>query len=242
MELIRELLGAPKLNYLGYSYGSWLGAKYASVFPGSAGKIVLDSSVNWQGQLQAAFEAFPVIDQRQFDQVYVPWLTRTQPDVFGSTPAAVRQKWEQVRDYYKSQGVSGDNYDDVWVGMGSKFAWLQATQVFQTGVEALGGATPAPSELQHQLDAQARTTFGKSAAAVTVRDVKAAIPDYQPVEDVRYAVACGDQPTRSAAWYKALSDRQGPQYPLFGWQYGLSETCGFWSDAPRQTLPDLPAL
>jgi pimeloyl-ACP methyl ester carboxylesterase len=242
MELIRQLLGAPKLNYLGYSYGSWLGAKYTSLFPGSAGKIVLDSSVNWQGRLQADFEDFPVIDQRQFDQVYVPWLTRTQPDVFGTTPDAVHQKWEQVRAYYTSQGVSGDRYNDLWVGMGSKFAWLQATQIFQAGVKALGGAAPAPSELQRQLDVQAQATFGKPADAVTAQDVKAVIPpDYVPVEDVRYAVACGDQPTRSAAWYKGLSDRQGPKYPLFGWQYGITETCGFWSDAPRQTLPNLPA-
>jgi hypothetical protein len=54
-------------------------------------------------------------------------------------------------------------------------------------------------------------------------------------------VACGDQPTRTAAWYKRLSDRQGPRYPLFGWAYGLGETCGFWSDPPRHELPDVPA-
>ena len=39
---------------------------------------------------------------------------------------------------------------------------------------------------------------------------------------------------------QALSDRQGPKYPLFGWAYGISETCGFWSDPPRQPLPTLP--
>jgi hypothetical protein len=60
------------------------------------------------------------------------------------------------------------------------------------------------------------------------------------VNGTRFAVACGDQPTRSAAWYKSLSDRQGPRYPLFGWAYGLGEPCAFWSDAPRQTLPTLP--
>jgi hypothetical protein len=56
----------------------------------------------------------------------------------------------------------------------------------------------------------------------------------------RYAVTCGDQPTRSAAWYERLSDRQGPRYPLFGWAYGLGETCGYWSDKPRQELPEVP--
>jgi hypothetical protein len=65
--------------------------------------------------------------------------------------------------------------------------------------------------------------------------------DYTSITGTRFAVACGDQPTRSAAWYKRLSDQQGPEYPLFGWHYGLSEVCGFWSDAPRQELPNLPA-
>jgi len=238
MELIRQLLGQAKLNYLGYSYGTWLGAKYASLFPGSAGKIVLDSSVNWQGRLMADFEDFPVIDQRQFDQVYVPWLTRAAPDVFGATPAEVQQKWAQVRDYYQSQGIAPDRYNGVFVGMGSKFAWLNATAIFEAGVKALGGNATAPADVQSQLDSR----FGKPVAALTAADVKAAVtPDYAAVEDVRYAVACGDQPTRSVAWYKALSDRQGPTNPLFGWAYGLGEVCGPWSDAPRQTLPDLPA-
>src|SRR5689334_6549293 len=137
MDLVRLLLGEDELNYLGYSYGTWLGAKYASLFPGSAGKIVLDSSVNWQGRLQADFEDFPVIDQRQFDQVYVPWLTRTAPDVFGKTPAEVQQKWEQVRDYYKSKGISPDRFDGIFVGMGSKSGWLSATGVFEAGVKGL---------------------------------------------------------------------------------------------------------
>ncbi|MEV6604099.1 alpha/beta fold hydrolase [Kutzneria sp. NPDC051319] len=237
MDLIRQLLGQAKLNYLGYSYGTWLGAKYASLFPASAGKIVLDSSVNWQGRLLADFEDFPVIDQRQFDDVYVPWLTRNAPDVFGSTTDVVHQKWQQVRDYYKAHGVSPDNFNGAFVGMGSKLAWLLATAVFENGVKALGGAATAPAALQSQLD----TAFGKPMAAVTTADVGAALqPDYTQISDVRIGVACGDQPTRSAAWYKALSDRQGPKYPLFGWAYGISESCGFWSDAPRQTLPTLP--
>ncbi|MFC0624864.1 alpha/beta hydrolase [Kribbella deserti] len=66
-------------------------------------------------------------------------------------------------------------------------------------------------------------------------------PDYAPAPLTRFAVACNDQPTKSVQWYKALSDRQGPKYPYFGWQYGLSEVCGPWTDEPLQELPNLPA-
>ncbi|MGJ0204036.1 alpha/beta hydrolase [Leucobacter sp. gxy201] len=46
MELLRALQGAEKLDYLGYSYGTMLGATYASIFPERVGRMVLDSAEN----------------------------------------------------------------------------------------------------------------------------------------------------------------------------------------------------
>lgn len=46
MDLLRDLLGQPKLNYLGFSYGTDLGAKYLASFPENAGRFVLDGAVN----------------------------------------------------------------------------------------------------------------------------------------------------------------------------------------------------
>ena len=48
MELLRALSGAPRLDYLGYSYGTMLGATYATLFPDKAGRMVLDSAENAQ--------------------------------------------------------------------------------------------------------------------------------------------------------------------------------------------------
>ncbi|MEV7039642.1 alpha/beta fold hydrolase [Amycolatopsis sp. NPDC051061] len=242
MDLVRTLLGDEKLNYLGYSYGTWLGAKYASLFPEHTGKAVLDSSVNFEGRLQADFEAFPVIDQRQFDDVYVPWLARNFAAQLGGTPAEVKAKWERVRAYYGSHDVSPDTFDSIFVGNGSEIQWLLGALVFLQGAAALDGtsATP-PAKLADSMDAVSRKAFGVPAAALTPERVAAAAPDYTQRPGTRFAVACGDQATRSAAWYQALSDRQGPRYPLFGWAYGLGETCGFWSDQPQHGLPDVPA-
>ncbi|MFY1671007.1 alpha/beta hydrolase [Plantactinospora sp. WMMB334] len=245
MELIRQLLGDSTLNYLGYSYGTWLGAKYASLFPDSAGKMILDSSVNWQGRLQAAFEAFPMIGQRQRDDVYLPWTVRQFPEIVGTTPAEAARTWEQAREYVQTLGISGDTYDSLFVGMGNELRWLLATLVFTLAAQEMRGETPEtgmPDTLRTELAALARSEYGVPLAELTVRRIAAEVPeDYTLFPGTRVAVACGDQPTRSAAWYRRLSDRQGPRYPLFGWAYGLSEPCGFWSDAPRQTLPNLPA-
>jgi len=243
MDLIRRLLGESKLNYLGYSYGTWLGAKYASMFPASTGKVILDSSVNWQGRLQADFEDFPVIDQRQFDDVFLPWMSRQLPDVVGATPAEAKATWEKAREFFIAQKISPDTFDRAFVGMGSKLGWLLGALVFTIGAKGANGDTgePAPA-LRDELDARSMAEFGVPAAQLTAQKIAAVLSDdYLQVSGTRYAVACGDQPTKSAAWYRALSDRQGPRYPLYGWAYGLSETCGFWSDAPKQQLPDLPS-
>ena len=42
MDLIRAVLASDKLNYVGYSYGTWLGTVYAQLFPQNVGAMVLD--------------------------------------------------------------------------------------------------------------------------------------------------------------------------------------------------------
>ncbi len=46
LDLLRHLLGAEKLNYVGVSYGTYVGAVYAELFPDRAGRLVLDSAVD----------------------------------------------------------------------------------------------------------------------------------------------------------------------------------------------------
>ncbi len=46
MELLRQALGEPKLTYLGHSYGSLLGAVYATLYPDRVRAFVLDGAVD----------------------------------------------------------------------------------------------------------------------------------------------------------------------------------------------------
>ncbi|MGO3885726.1 MAG: alpha/beta hydrolase [Mycetocola sp.] len=46
MDVLRAVLGDSHLNYLGFSYGTFLGATYAGLFPERVGRLVLDGAVN----------------------------------------------------------------------------------------------------------------------------------------------------------------------------------------------------
>jgi pimeloyl-ACP methyl ester carboxylesterase len=77
MELLRTVLGEPRLNYIGYSYGSLLGAWYARLFPARVGRLLLDSNPDiadlhaWQGTPATA-------RQRILDQIMLPYAARHQ--------------------------------------------------------------------------------------------------------------------------------------------------------------------
>lgn len=46
MDVLRAALGQAKLDYLGSSYGTFLGATYAELFPGNVGRFVLDGALD----------------------------------------------------------------------------------------------------------------------------------------------------------------------------------------------------
>ena len=46
LDVLRALSGDNKLNYLGFSYGAYLGVHYAELFPANTGRMVLDGAVD----------------------------------------------------------------------------------------------------------------------------------------------------------------------------------------------------
>ena len=46
MDILRAVVGEQKLNYLGYSYGTFLGSTYATLYPERVGRLVLDGAID----------------------------------------------------------------------------------------------------------------------------------------------------------------------------------------------------
>ncbi len=56
MDVLREVLGDDTLSYVGYSYGTQLGATYAALFPDRVGRLVLDGALDPTLSAQALSE------------------------------------------------------------------------------------------------------------------------------------------------------------------------------------------
>lgn len=46
LDMLRAIVGDDALNYLGYSYGTYIGARYADLFPDRVGRLVLDGAMD----------------------------------------------------------------------------------------------------------------------------------------------------------------------------------------------------
>ncbi|MFF6773286.1 alpha/beta hydrolase [Streptomyces sp. NPDC012637] len=107
MDAIRAALGAPRLNYLGYSYGTYLGAVYARLHPERVRRMALDSVVNphgvWYEDNLAQDYAF---DTRHKD--FAAWVARND-DAYrlGTDPAAVEAAWYGMREELRTRPASG---------------------------------------------------------------------------------------------------------------------------------------
>ena len=91
MDLMRHLLGDEKLHYVGWSYGTWLGAWYASLFPERVGRMVLDSSLDFATNLGENDPVQGRALQQLQDHILLPYAAR-HPAVFslGNDPEAMR--------------------------------------------------------------------------------------------------------------------------------------------------------
>ncbi|WCE00563.1 alpha/beta hydrolase [Streptomyces sp. HUAS 31] len=97
MDRIRAALGAQRINYFGYSYGTYLGAVYAKLFPQRVRRAALDSVVDptgvWYGANLAQDIAF---DDRH--RALMAWIAKHDATYrLGTDPARVEAKWYAMR-------------------------------------------------------------------------------------------------------------------------------------------------
>ncbi|MCN9242677.1 alpha/beta hydrolase [Streptomyces sp. RY43-2] len=97
MDAIRQALGARKINYFGYSYGTYLGAVYAKLFPQRVRRLVLDSIVDPGGVwYDDNIEQDYAFNDRH--RAFLAWVAKYHSTYhLGTDPAVVESKWYAMR-------------------------------------------------------------------------------------------------------------------------------------------------
>lgn len=131
LDVIRAALGEKKLNYLGVSYGTYLGAVYATLFPTHVRRMIVDSVVN-PSREKIWYEANldqDVAFQMRWDD-WTKWVAKNDATFhIGDTPEKVEAQWVKLRAAAKKNPLGGvvgpaeliaffqsaPYYDSAWV-------------------------------------------------------------------------------------------------------------------------------
>ncbi|MFE6488742.1 alpha/beta hydrolase [Streptomyces sp. NPDC057757] len=107
MDVMRQALGDKKLNYLGFSYGTRLGAVYAAQFPERTGRFVLDGvdtlteSMSEQGLVGAQGQQTALED-------FLTWCAKDLACPFGQDVRSARTQVVQLIGSLDEDPVPGD--------------------------------------------------------------------------------------------------------------------------------------
>ena len=253
MDLLRVLLGEDKLNYFGYSYGTWLGGWYANLFPDKVGRMVLDSAMDYPSAYeQASALSQPLSFHRVYDKVLLPYGARHSG--YFQLPASTEEIAAMVQSLTpKMQSALGESLaqlsysrrqaDDYLTLLGSAL-WVQTLverpeaadkyamqTVLRSHVFAAGD-----SERDQAVRAQAEELYNQYHSAYLAEPKSI---ELDSLYSTYWAVRCNDDvaTTDSAVW-SAKVRNMALQAPLF---FQSDNVCAFWG-GPSVTKPAVTAM
>ncbi len=118
MDSIRVALGLDRISYYGFSYGTYLGQVYATLFPTHVQRMVLDSNVDARtAWYQSNLDQNKAIDRNM--RLFFGWVARHDSTYgLGTTEAAVQALYESGRvalDIHPQGKVGGSEWTDTFV-------------------------------------------------------------------------------------------------------------------------------
>ena len=228
MDLIRQGVGDTKLNYLGFSYGTELGAAYAHLFPGRIRVAVLDGAVDPLTTGITAFAGQVAGFESAFDQFAADCRTRSPCSSLGDPRQAV--------------------YDIVAAATRSPLGTTNQKETRRvTSSLVLTGVLKAlysQSEWKALGDALIAARSGDGEGLLTLADdynERSSDGTYTNVMEANTAIGCNDlQAGPSDATIQATAQAWAAKYPMFGeWAAISLYGCQQWQ--PARTPPPLPS-
>lgn len=246
MDLLRQAVGDPVLNYIGLSYGTILGATYANLFPSRVGAMVLDGNVDPVAYADG-IGPLPTFLRSGSDKASAATLAAfltlcgqspTAACAFSAgSAAATHAKFAALLQRLQRHPVTIGSPPQVYTYAATIDAMVNNVLYTTVADPPFGAGWQAGASLLQQL--------WTAAAPVTAQSVPAAAAGTQAVylpPEQRIAVICADSPNpRQAAAYPAAaqfaSARSGLVGPDLAWR---TESCASWpasADQDRYTGP-----
>ena len=117
MDILRAVVNDAKLNYLGYSYGTFLGSTYASLFPDNVGRMVLDGALD----PSLSNEEFTSRQARAFEKAIRAYVEKCLGDNGCPLSGTVDSGVQQIRDVVAAVDANPQRAQDGRLVTGSAF-------------------------------------------------------------------------------------------------------------------------
>jgi pimeloyl-ACP methyl ester carboxylesterase len=228
MDAVRAALGDPQINYLGYSYGTELGAKYAELFGDRVRAMVLDGAVDPNADPTAENIRQLAGFQTAFDD-YAADCARSYDCPLGQDPTQFVARYHQLVDPLVAQpGPTSDprglSYQDAITGTANALYTQRYWKFLTSGLLGLERGTDAGDLLLLADDYQRRDTSGH----------------YSNQQDAFLAIRCVDAPYPTDPAVLAEADRQAraaAPFMAYGEFTGLApkDACAMWPVPPTSS-------
>lgn len=230
LDLIRVAVDDTRLTYAGFSYGSLLGARYASLYPNRVRAMLLDGAVDPTLDLVAVGEKEAIAIEKSFDAFL---------EDCASSPDCV----------FRGDGDPGAAFDTLIADLDT--APLEVTGGHLLSVADVYRATQLRLKVEGSWPALARelekARQGDGTDLLRTADLAAGrniLGDYGNVLEAQMAILCSDYspPDDLATALEATAGRLRATAPRFGRNAGgLARLCAMWPNRPRADLPSVAA-
>ena len=213
LDILRATNSNTKLNYLGISYGTRIGAIYADLFPGHVGRVVLDSAVDPSKREIDSITETVAFKEGVLRQYVEHCQAQDGCPLTGSTDEAVAQLAAFVDGLDKNPLTAPDS--DATVNTQDATAIIQQHAVAQPNWDALTAMlTPAMTNHDGTLMVKAKQNSPDLSPETTVEEVAS-----QANEQIMLAaVICNDNSDTdsTASDWDAQTAAEKKTYPFFG--------------------------
>jgi pimeloyl-ACP methyl ester carboxylesterase len=229
MDRLRAALGQAKLDYLGFSYGTYLGALYARAFPTHVGNMVLDGAVD--PALSSTALDIEQADSFEVDlHDFFAWCP-TNATCAGELPRGAEATYDTVTNRLKggatltadlSAAVGGVQQVDYAVALLGVISSLYTTTYWPYLAQGLAQAASGNGNLLTEL-AYSYAGFNSNGTA-------------DNLISSNLAISCLDRPVPPVASYPSLAKQFAKTAPDFGPDEAWgSLPCDYWPVPPTGT-------